>query len=177
MCHIIVLPNFCAIILKLSANVSIFRKSRFSTIFKPFTQFFSWPGNQSIGSPALRAYVRYSIFLHIIFIVFLPIIIILLLNVGLLMVIRRQSFLMYNRLTIESSSVYQKNGSKREKNAEVPDQVTFRRSIDQVYLSSFQTFSPIVQTSQFNAERRVSVVIFMVVTCFIITQASVGLIR
>ncbi|KAH7731301.1 Protein W10C4.1 [Aphelenchoides avenae] len=117
----------------------------------------AWPGNTTNFTPhAIRVYVRWSIIANVIFVIVFPILLMIALNVALVIVIRRQSFLMYSRLLSESEK---KQQNACEHAADLNACVTqnmFRRSID--------------QTMQFQAEHRVTVTVCFIVTCFTITQ-------
>uniref|UniRef100_A0AC35F7P0 G-protein coupled receptors family 1 profile domain-containing protein n=1 Tax=Panagrolaimus sp. PS1159 TaxID=55785 RepID=A0AC35F7P0_9BILA len=125
----------------------------------------AWPGNRTNFTPnAVRIYVRWSIILNVMLVIVLPIVTMVALNIALLFVVRKQSFLVYNRLNADLCSVSNGVNSRRrasgsiDKTAEGPtiQNNLFRRSID--------------QTMQFQAEHRVTVTVCAIVTCFTITQ-------
>uniref|UniRef100_A0AC34F647 G-protein coupled receptors family 1 profile domain-containing protein n=1 Tax=Panagrolaimus sp. ES5 TaxID=591445 RepID=A0AC34F647_9BILA len=125
----------------------------------------AWPGNRTNFTPnAVRIYVRWSIILNVMLVIVLPIVTMVALNIALLFVVRKQSFLVYNRLNADLCSMNNGASSKRrtsgsiDKTAEGPtiQNNLFRRSID--------------QTMQFQAEHRVTVTVCAIVTCFTITQ-------
>uniref|UniRef100_A0AC34RJN9 G-protein coupled receptors family 1 profile domain-containing protein n=1 Tax=Panagrolaimus sp. JU765 TaxID=591449 RepID=A0AC34RJN9_9BILA len=124
-----------------------------------------WPGNRTNFTPdAVKIYVRWSMILNAVLIILLPIVIMVGLNIALLYVVRKQSFLMYNRLNSDMSSMNVGSSSTRRRtsgsidktNDNGPTTNVFRRSID--------------QTLQFQAEHRVTVTVCAIVTCFTITQ-------
>ncbi|KAE9554836.1 hypothetical protein FO519_001951 [Halicephalobus sp. NKZ332] len=126
----------------------------------------AWPGNQTNFTPhAVKVYVRWSMILNAVLIILLPIVIMVALNIALLFVVRKQSFVMYNRLNSDLCSMNGATSKRRtsgsvDKGSEnsMPAYASnmFRRSID--------------QTLQFQAEHRVTVTVCAIVTCFTITQ-------
>ncbi|CAD5213953.1 unnamed protein product [Bursaphelenchus okinawaensis] len=131
-----------------------------------------WPGNRTnFTPPALRAYVQWSIILNVAFVIILPIIVMLGLNCALLVVVRRQSFLMYNRLMVEQHHKDSVNMHPRHKSS-LPSIVTAKRDSEDMgsYVTSMLFRRSIDQTAQFHAEHRVTVTVCAIVTCFTITQ-------
>uniref|UniRef100_A0A7E4ZYG5 G_PROTEIN_RECEP_F1_2 domain-containing protein n=1 Tax=Panagrellus redivivus TaxID=6233 RepID=A0A7E4ZYG5_PANRE len=124
----------------------------------------TWPGNHSNNASLnRRLYVRYSVLANVFLVIAAPIVTMIALNTALLYVVRKQSFVMYNRLNTDVSSMsggqYGRRRTSGEKTSEtVPAyaQNVFRRSID--------------QTLQSQAEHRVTVTVCFIVTCFTITQ-------
>ncbi|KAI6222349.1 putative G-protein coupled receptor F59B2.13 [Aphelenchoides fujianensis] len=119
----------------------------------------TWAGNRTNFTPmALRTYVRWSSIANAV-LIFIPCAIVLVLNVALLVVVRKQSFLVYKRLSLEQHHCADKRESAGNAEAAVHQFNgcrEFRKNVD--------------QNTQGHVEHRVTITVAAIVTCFTIFQ-------
>ncbi|KAI6214600.1 putative G-protein coupled receptor F59B2.13 [Aphelenchoides besseyi] len=123
-----------------------------------------WPGNRTNMTPmAIKSFVRWMTVANAVLVIFIPIVIMIVLNVALLIVVRKQSFLVYKRLSLEQHFCADKResvGNAKTAIEQLNKSGGFRKNVDQV------------GNSQFHVEHRVTVTVAAIVTCFTLTQVS-----
>ncbi|KAI6187640.1 putative G-protein coupled receptor F59B2.13 [Aphelenchoides besseyi] len=150
--------HFCIIKKELCENTQVICKC-FDIIQE------EWPGNRTNMTPmAIKSFVRWMTVANAVFVIFIPIVIMIVLNVALLIVVRKQSFLVYKRLSLEQHFCADKRESVGNARTAIEqlNKCEFRKNVD--------------QNSQFHVEHRVTVTVAAIVTCFTLTQGPSAII-